>query len=228
MDRSYIKLHRGWINSNSKNRTYVRNIDNYLNNENKISFMLENIINSKVKVKIIGLFSRERESLHVSEVARIANVSKSRASECLKELAERGLLSSKIIGRNVIYSLASNSLAETVVKAFTQDETVLKDICNAFVKEIKGYKPISVSLFGSALKKLEFDSDIDFFIVTNKKNEFYQLASKLTEEFGFRISVLAMSEREFKEKARKGEEFILNVLANHRSLYGKNMEELVW
>ena len=190
--------------------------------------MLPDIINSRVKTQILKVFSMKRDSLHVSEVARLAKVSKSRASECLRELAENGVLESNIAGRNLVYSLSSTEFAETVINIFLEDRNFLNKIHESLVNEIKNIKPVSVVLFGSALNGLKPGSDIDFFVITKGKNEFYHISSKLTEKFGFTISVLDMSEDEFRQKAKKGEEFILNVMANHKLLYGKNLEEVVW
>lgn len=192
--------------------------------------MLESIIDSKVKMKIVKLFAIRNEPLHVSEVARLAKTSKSRASECLKELTEKGVFESKVVGRNVIYSLSPTALAKSVVEALRQEENLLNEISKSFVNEIKKIKnkPISVALFGSALRELKFESDIDFFIVGNEKDKFYEIASKLTEKFGFKISVLIMNRDEFRRKAKEGEEFVINVLANHKLLYGKKLEDLVW
>jgi len=194
--------------------------------------MLENIIDSKVKAKILKVFAKREGPLHVSEVARLAKVSKSRASECLRELAEKGILESRVAGRNVTYSLSSSILAQTIVKSLTQEEILLSEISKSLVGEIRKLKPESVALFGSALKGLKLESDIDIIVITHReglqKEKFYGIASKLTEKFGLRISILVMDKNEFKEKAKRGEEFIVNVLANHKLLYGKKLEDLVW
>ncbi len=65
--------------------------------------MLENILNTKVKTKIAVLFSREKSSLQISDVA--GKLAISRASECLNDLEKNGLLKSRTIGRSVIYEL---------------------------------------------------------------------------------------------------------------------------
>jgi predicted nucleotidyltransferase len=193
--------------------------------------MLEDIVDSKIKAKIVKVFIKRKDALHVSEVARLAKVSKSRASECLRELSEKGVLESKVIGRNVVYSISSNAIAKNVMEAFNQDEILLKKISKSFINEIKKIrkdKPISIALFGSALKELKFGSDIDFFVINGDKERFYKIASELTEKFGFRVSVLIMDYNELRKKARAGEEFAINLLANHKLLYGKKLEDLIW
>ncbi len=193
--------------------------------------MLEDIVDSKIKAKIVKVFIKRKEALHVSEMARLAKVSKSRASECLRELSEKGILEGKVIGRNTVYSVSSNAIAKSVMKAFGQEEVLLDKISKSFIDEIKRLKkdrPISIALFGSALNELKFGSDIDFFVVDGEKEKFYEVAGKLTERFGFRISVLVMCQNELRKKARAGEEFAINLLANHKLLYGKKLEDLIW
>ena len=193
--------------------------------------MLEGIVDSKAKIKIVKVFVKRKEALHVSEVARQAKISKSRASECLRELSKKGVLDSKIVGRNVVYSLASSAIAKNIIEAFNQDEVLLEKISKSFINEIKKIrknKPISIALFGSALKELRFGSDIDFFVVNGEKERFYKIASELTEKFGLRVSVLVMGYDELRKKARIGEEFVINLIANHKLFYGKKLEDLIW
>lgn len=198
--------------------------------------MLENIIDSKVKAKILKVFAEREGLLHVSEVARLAKVSKSRASECLRELSEKGILESRVVGRNVIYSLSSSIFAKTIIKSLLQEEILLDEISKSSVSEIRKLKPtgviLSVALFGSALSGLKFGSDVDILVITHskwlEKEKFYEIASKLTEKFGLRISILVMPKSEFRGKAKRGEEFVINVLASHKLFYGKRLEDLVW
>ncbi|OGI16054.1 hypothetical protein A3K63_02155 [Candidatus Micrarchaeota archaeon RBG_16_49_10] len=192
--------------------------------------MIENIIDSKVKMKIAKVFVRDGGDMHVSEVARVAKISKSRASECLREMADKGLLESRVVGRNTVYSLSSTSLSRNVMAALKQDENLLDEISKAFVNEIKKLKskPVSVALFGSASEELKIGSDVDFFVVGGWKEKFYEVAAGLTQKLGVRISVLVMGKDELIRKTREGEEFVINILANHNLLYGKKLEELIW
>jgi len=193
--------------------------------------MLEHILESKVKTKIVRLFAERNEAFHVSAVARALQISKSRASECLRELAEKGVLESQVIGRNTIYKPASTNFAKTVFKAVTQEKSLLGEIEKDVLSETKKLKTVSLVLFGSALGGLKIGSDIDFLLLYDgkvDKNRIYEICAELTEKFGFHISILTMEVREFKAKARRGEEFVLNIMANHKVLYGKNLEKVVW
>lgn len=193
--------------------------------------MIENILDTKVKIKIAKLFAEREGAFQVSDVARILNLSKSRTSECLKGLEEKGMLESKVIGRSLIYKLSSTNLAKTISKALTQEKVLLSEIEKEVVKNIKKIKPVSLALFGSALKGLKSGSDIDFILIYDNKidrEKIYEISSRLSAQFGFHISILTMNITELSEKARRGEEFVLNVLATHKLLCGKPLEDLIW
>jgi predicted nucleotidyltransferase/predicted transcriptional regulator len=194
--------------------------------------MLEEILDTRIKIKIARLFAEnERESLTVSDISRRLIISKSRASECLRELYEKGVLERRDIGRNAVYRLASNGLAKAVAKSVTQDRALLNQIERALLSRLKRTRPVSIVLFGSALKGLKTASDIDFLLIYEKdvnEREIYKLVGELTQQFGFHISILTMSLREFRGKARKGEAFVLDVLATNKLIYGKDLEKLVW
>ena len=193
--------------------------------------MIESILDSKIKIKIAKLFADRKESFQVSDVGRILKISKSRASECMKELAEKGVLESKAIGRSVLYKLSSSNLAKTISTILTQEKILLAELEKSAVKEVNQLKPVSFALFGSALKGLKAGSDVDFLFLHEgglKKERIYEIAGVLTEKFGFHISILSMEVKVFKTKARKGEEFVLNVVASHKLLYGKKLEDLIW
>jgi len=193
--------------------------------------MIENILDTKAKMKIAKLFAEREEAFQVSDVARILKLSKSRTSECLKELEEKGILESKVIGRSLIYKLSSTNLAKTISKALTQEKVLLSEIEKEVVKETKKLKPISLALFGSSLKELKSSSDIDFILIYNgkiKKEKIYEISSRLSAQFGFHISIFAMNIIELRKKAKRGEEFVLNILATHKLLYGKPLEDLIW
>ena len=193
--------------------------------------MLEDILNTKVKTRIAVLFSKEKSSLQVSDVARKLAISKSRASECLRDLEGCGLLKSRTIGRSRVYELSPTKLAGVIVKALSQDEILLREIETRLKKELAKLNPVSIARFGSSVTVMKPGSDIDIIVLLKEntsKDEIYGISAKLTVEFGIHISILAMSVREFKKKARAGEEFALKVAATHVLIYGKDPESIIW
>jgi len=65
-------------------------------------------MNSKVKGRIVKFLSQQTGEFQVSDLARLLKVSKSRASETLRELSDMGVLSSRNVGRSVLYRFSSS------------------------------------------------------------------------------------------------------------------------
>lgn len=193
--------------------------------------MLKDILDTKIKTKIAMLFSKDKGPHQVSDVARLLSVSKSRASECLKELEKSGLVKRKTIGRSVTYALSSTKLAESITKSLRQEETLQKEIENTLKKHLKKFNPVSIAIFGSSIAKIRPGSDIDVIVLLKEEvegNEIYKISAALTEDIGIDIAVMPMTIREFIKKAKAGEEFVLKVAATHRLIYGKELEDIIW
>lgn len=196
--------------------------------------MIEEIINSKAKIKIVKLFCQFPEKkFQMIEVAKNSGLSNSRVSECLRDLARTGLLESRKIGKGYEYKLnLSNYYSKILFKLFEEEKKLLNNITKDFIDKIKTIKEIeSIVLFGSALTELKIGSDIDFLIVGRKKIDreaISTIETELINEYGFHISATFMTEEELKEKAKNGEEFVINVMANGKLLYGRNLEDIVW
>lgn len=188
-------------------------------------------MSTKTKAKIASLFARERGSLQVSDVARKLGISKSRASECLRDLEKNGLLRSRQIGRSVLYELSSTKLAMTIADALGQNEKLSKDIEKSIKTGLIKLHPVNVAMFGSGIQRIEAGHDIDIIALFDEdppKDEIYKISARLTEESGIHVSILAMITEEFREKAKKGEEFAIKVAATNKHIYGKKLEEIIW
>ncbi len=193
--------------------------------------MLEDIFDSKIKVKIMRLLISRKTALSGSEIARLLKISKSRTSECLKDLQNIGVLDEQHAGKTILYSLSSNSIAKSVKNIFNEENKIQKNAEKNFVAECKKLKPVSIALFGSSVNGLRQGSDIDILVLyANRldKERLSNIASKLTAKSGVRISPISMEIKRFTEDARAGNEFVINILAKHELLYGKNLEVLVW
>lgn len=139
--------------------------------------MLEDILSTKTKAKIASLFARERGSLQVSDVARKLEISKSRASECLRDLEKNGLLTSRQIGRSIVYEISSTKLAMTIADALGQSEKLSNDIEKSIKTGLMRLKPTGVAMFGSAVQRIEAGHDIDIIALFDEnppKDEIYK------------------------------------------------------
>lgn len=198
--------------------------------------MIEEILNTEVKTKIMKLLSEFPEKeFQATEISHMTNLSVSRISECLKELADKGVLESRKIGKGYLFKLSkSNYLARIILEAFKKEKELIEIIAKDFVSKIKKIgkgKVKSIVLYGSALRELKIGSDIDFLIVSEDKIEradISRITAELTEEYGFSVSSVLMSINELKRKMEVGEEFVINVIAGGKVVFGKNLEALIW
>lgn len=192
--------------------------------------MLENVIGKGARRRVASLFARRGEEMHVSEVARALGIAKSRASVCLRDLESEGILESRKVGRSVIYRPSKTEGARLAMELLNPEEKLLQMLGKDVVRDLRHMKAVSVALFGSALKEIKEGSDVDIIAIFDRpdEDEVNMVSSKLTEKYGIDVSIMPMKTEEFREKAKRGEEFVINVIAIHKLLYGRPLEEVVW
>jgi predicted nucleotidyltransferase len=211
-------------------KRHVRNIEKF-KYPKQIKNMIEDLLDTKLKLKIAKLFASTNAELQVSDVARILKISKSRASECLKELAEKRLLECKKIGKSLIYKKASNQFARKVFESLLLEKSLEESLEKDLVEKLRSFNPSSIVIFGSSAQRLKLNGDVDVLVLVKdsfEKEEIYKISSELSENYGISVSILALKEDEFKEKVRKGDAFAINVLATHKKIWGKDLEEIAW
>jgi len=208
----------------------VRNIEIFKYSESLIKNMIEELFDTKLKLKIAKLFASNNAEAQVSDVARILRISKSRTSECLRELAEKRLLECRKIGKSLVYKKASNQFAKKVFESLLLEKNLQESLEKDLIEMLRRFNPISIAIFGSSAQKLKLNSDVDILVlVKGSLNEkVYKISSELSENYGINISILVMNEGEFRERVRKGDAFAINVLATHKKIFGKDLELVAW
>ena len=174
----------------------------------KFHKVLEEILSSKIKVSIWKILHRYPEKRFSGrELARLLNVSPSRASEILELFRKYGVVNRIRIGNTSEWTLNKKSiLVDKLLKIFKIEEKIYQDlkskIFNAFHKEKSILKVI---LYGSVARGEEQpNSDIDLFIlVKNEKdkdlvaNLVHKLNISLLPRYGNVISELIYSRKEW-------------------------------
>ena len=196
--------------------------------------MIGEILGTAAKVRIMGFLSKfSDKQFQAIEISRMTRLSVSRTSECLKYLANKGILESRKIGKGYLFKVnKSNYLTTIILEAFKKEKKLAELIAKDFVSRIKGLDKIkSIVLFGSALKEMKFGSDIDFLIVSEQTIDIEvisKIEADLTEKYGFPVSSMLMTINEFKRKAKTGESFVINVIAEGKVIFGKRLEEIIY
>ncbi|MCS7135287.1 MAG: hypothetical protein NZ893_02515, partial [Candidatus Aenigmarchaeota archaeon] len=196
--------------------TIVRKIEIHLNQSLKNFLTTINVLDTKIKMKIVEFFS----TFQVSDVARDSKISKSRASKCLRELATNRLLE---IRKGLLCKKAPNRLAGKVFEFIKLEERLIKDL-EKEIREILKVKPFSIAIFSSYLYSLKLDSIDVLVIIKDYKNNVSKISSEPSEIFGIPISILLIDRENFKSNVKRSV-FPLSMLTNHRKIYGKDFGE---
>ena len=177
----------------------------------KLNNTLEEVFSSKVKISIIKHLCRHPEKRFTGrEIARLVNVSSSRASEVLELFRKNGVVNRIRIGNAFAWTLNQESiLVEEISGLINLNERIYEDmkseIHEAFNKE---ERVIKIILYRSVSKrKRRKDSQINIFILVKSKKD-KEIAAKLVNKinnyllprYGNVLYELIYSEREWKLK----------------------------
>jgi len=196
--------------------------------------VLEKIVGSKAKVKIIKALAHQKE-LQLYEIQKSTKMSSSTLHEAVKDLVKLRILSIRKIGKTKLYKLNLSNYFARVARDFVlKEEKFLDIIINEFTNKVKKIKNIlNITLFGSALRLKELPTDIDVIIICkfdkfSVKEKVLKIEDELLEKYDIQISSLIFDKQELIEKAKKNERFLINVIAVGKCLYGKKLEVLAY
>ena len=128
---------------------------------------LEDILGSKIKIRILRLFYRTKGSYTGRDIAKLIASSPEAARRALNDLVSNGLLKLDYVGTSHSYYLnEDHMLVDKVVnKAFFAEQNAIREIVRIF-KEQLGDEFQEAVVFGSVAKKKERpDSDVDMLVV---------------------------------------------------------------
>lgn len=175
--------------------------------------MLE--IKSKIAEKVLGYYFVNKKARHyVNELARLLELDPGNLDRKLRDLEKEGILNSENQGNLRYFSLNEKyPLFAEFEKIYKLKYGVEKKLTDA-LKKLKGLK--EAYIFGSYAKnKLSSESDIDILLIGNHSSlEAKRLTAKLGNELKRELSIIDMTEEEFKKRKSKKDEFIENINKN--------------
>ncbi len=189
--------------------------------------MIESILGSKAKVRIIRkMFEQDRE-IWFSDLARLTGLSTGAAHPALKELLEARILKVRRAGKSAIYSLNKSHFLFPEIKSLFESEMEMPEkIAREFARSVSKAGIKNIILFGS-LARGEFGkkSDIDVLIVFRGavgkvKENVYKTADKIIEKYDLAVSATYLSEREVAVRLKRLDDFILKALNEGKILFG--------
>lgn len=199
---------------------------------------LDDILDTRSKVKIIRLFSSRREDFMASgrEIAKLINLTPPAAHVALKDLYNLDILKRDIIGKQHIYRMnhASRLVKEILQPAFKKEDSIKDDIIDFLRKKLNAHKlrgVVSVMLYGSIVKGDTHErSDCDIAIVVKDdesrkfaENVFVEKISKeFYEYFNVSLDTYIKTEKEFRGRLKKKLSPVSELMKSYEVIYGRD------
>lgn len=207
----------------------------------KITKPLDNILNTKIKTKILRFFCRTGAEWNGRQVAREIKVTPKAAHEALSALSGEGVLLLRNMGKTHVYSLNEDSfLVSNMLKPlFVGEDRILGNIMRIIKRKVSSSDAkkgiIAIALFGSVNARKDHSmSDIDLAVIVENvrtkiaaRRLFEEIDKKVLREFGNTISPYINTLSEFRSKYKKGMEVIKNILKSNDVIYGERMDKIL-
>ncbi len=197
---------------------------------------LDDILGKKSKVKALRFLVNFGKEVSIRELANEIGLVPANVSEILKELEKAGVLSSKQIGRSVVFRLnAEQHLVKNLIVPLFRDERKVLEEAMMFISKSVDAKEVSLALFGSVARKEErFGSDFDLLVVVKNKDDVQALENLLLDispefslHFGNHLSPVVISRSDFASRYKKGDKLIRNICRDGHVFHGKSFSELL-
>ena len=166
------------------------------------------------EMAIISLYTGDYNArFYLREIAKLANLPLKTCQDVLVNLEKEKILKSKTEGKNKYFSLNLDNInvKSELVKAEIYKTELLLEKYSEFKTFLKAIDTnLIIILFGSFAKlKADKNSDVDLFIVTNKKEKlpYHLLPHKIHEN--------ALKEESFRKSLTEKEPLIKEIESNH-------------
>lgn len=186
--------------------------------------ILENLIQSKVKQKLLKLFLfNQNKAYHTRELSRIVEEPVSAVQRELKKLVDLQLLDRTPKGNTVSYTLnPANPFFKDLKNIILRTTTEPKDYFKVLIKteSIK-----LVCLYGDTIKNpFDFSVPVNIFVVGNLSIEkLKEYLNTVLEIFNREYNLLYVSEKDYQEAIEKEGSEANKIMKNRQKLLIKNL-----
>jgi len=192
--------------------------------------MIEEIITSKTRRKILNLFlSNEKSSFYVREIERKINENINSIRKELVKMEKIGFLVKETIANSLFYNVNKDFLLYKELKSIidkTNPYTILLSDLEDIVK-IKIKNLTSIILFGSvARNEMHNDSDVDIMIIADNLPKDWRKRDKLSleiEKIGFKYGISVhtelISKKEFLFSVENGAPLLFELSKDYKIIY---------
>src|SRR3989344_5108775 len=158
--------------------------------------------------KILHIFYEHKDRrIYLLELARLTNLYGQSVTRYLNQLEEGNILKFEREGNLKKYSIRKNNETYSIFAYFDIENydslpQIKKTAIELFLDELEE-QPIIAFLFGSTAKKsFKKDSDIDLFLITNKKINTEKAIYHVDAQTAQRISAFQITLRDFKKELK--------------------------
>ncbi|MCD6092545.1 MAG: nucleotidyltransferase domain-containing protein [Candidatus Aenigmarchaeota archaeon] len=197
-----------------------------------MAYLIENIIGSTSKVKILRLFFEyPNRTFSTREILSNAKIGIGYGLKCLNLLSKNEIIKTKRIGKQKCYFLNKESKAFFVLeKLFEQERRSIPRVSylhRAILAEIiEKLDKETVILFGSvAAGTATQDSDIDLLIISEREKDVRKIIKSVEEKNEVAIQPIILSNLKLMEMIRRKARIIKNISKEKLLLIGD--EEIV-
>jgi predicted nucleotidyltransferase len=197
---------------------------------------VENILGQRSKIRILRYLTSIDKDASIREISKKIKIAPPNTSIAMKELAREGVLTSKRIGRSIVYSLnTGHHLVEKLIKPmFKAEQNILPDLLEMVKTELP-FSYESIILFGSVSRRQEkAHSDIDIAVIVKdnidiKKAEtaIDNISLRVIKLFGNALSLMIMHKSDFIRNYKKGQPLAREIAGKGEVVFGKLINELL-
>ena len=178
----------------------------------KFNISIVDIVNSKLKMKIIEFLLRHDAAMSEREIASIIKVSHMSINRIMPELSAINFVDCVRIGNTNQWNVNRKSYAYKIFSRLIQSvngmKSPLEDLKKTLLQGLSKNNIKKIVLFGSIAKGDEEEgSDIDIYILVGKsrdkdkvESEIERLSNECYDLYGNRLSAYIMTESEYNKK----------------------------
>jgi len=198
------------------------------------------ILQEESQARVLRFLWKSRAEWGGSEIARQVNMSVPACHEALKKLYARGLVLFRRVSNVHLYKInPDNYLIQNIFAPFFEAEAAIPKQLMTFVRKslVDGPKSdiISLTLFGSRARgKERLDSDLDLLVIIPTKESLKvleprleKLRALLSKRFSMPLSPYVQTLSELRQKHHRKLPLIGGILRDGRTIYGKDIKELL-
>lgn len=165
--------------------------------------------------KIMRIFyDNKNKKFHLREIARETKLNANSVSRFLKKLEEEKLLRAEKQANLKIFRIIKNLRTFSLfsfldIERFEKLPQIRRNAINYFFEKLKE-KPILIILFGSTAKEsFSKESDIDLFLIVNKKIKTSEAENYVDAQTGIKINSFQMPYPRFLRELKMGDDKVL-------------------